>query len=184
VLPEARWRGGISSWNDYLHSKGMQAGFYTDYGVSLCTCSVAVVGVGGAGLVHATGCWVLGVGCWVLGVSFWGSRLDCSCSQRRYNSHALACTTPMLVDTIPHIEHPPATMQPRVRQVHGCCACAWQTNSSFGDANHIDADMLQLASEGVDYIKVRCYFHCLVQPSHCHSKLVSVRSHHCNVAPC
>jgi len=119
-----------------------------------------VVGAGCWCWVLGVGCWVLGVGCWVLGVgcvvvSFWGYRLGCSCSQRQYNSRVLACSTPMLVDTIPHIEHPPATMQPRVRQVHGCCACAWQTNSSFGDAGHINADMLQLATEGVDYIKVR-----------------------------
>jgi hypothetical protein len=75
VLPEAQWPGGISSWNDYLHSKGMQAGFYTDYGVSSCTCSVAVVavvGVGGACYwVLGAGCWVLGAGCVILGLSAW-----------------------------------------------------------------------------------------------------------------
>ena len=40
TLPEAQWPGGVQSWNAFLHSKGMRAGFYTDYGVhGCCACS-------------------------------------------------------------------------------------------------------------------------------------------------
>ena len=39
MLPEAQWPGGAEAWNAYLHSKGMQAGFYTDIGVhGCCSC--------------------------------------------------------------------------------------------------------------------------------------------------
>ena len=50
--------------------------------------------------------------------------------------------------------------------LHGCCACPWQTNPgpthSFGDAGYIKQDMLQLARQGVDYVKVRYH-----SSSHC-----------------
>jgi hypothetical protein len=40
TLPEAQWPGGAAAWNAYLHERGLEAGFYTDYGLHGC-CSCA-----------------------------------------------------------------------------------------------------------------------------------------------
>ena len=47
VLPEAQWPGGVPAWNAYLHSLGMRAAFYTDYGEhGCCSCAWQTNGAG------------------------------------------------------------------------------------------------------------------------------------------